>query len=108
MLQFQSFPAAHRHTPGEVVFENHDIFGDAVNIASRLAGFSSPAGIFVSESVKEILSNKHDIRSEFVGLENLKNVKGPDPRLQNILQQQMNQVRQESQRLTRASILPGL
>lgn len=60
---------------GEVVFENDDIFGDAVNIASRLQALAPPAGIFVSESVQRDLSNKNDIRSEFVGVENLKNVK---------------------------------
>lgn len=62
---------------GEVVFENNDIFGDAVNIASRLQALAPPAGIFVSESVKRDLSNKNDIKSEFVRVENLKNVKDP-------------------------------
>lgn len=62
---------------GEVVFENDDIFGDAVNIASRLQALAPPAGIFVSESVQRDLANKIDIRSEFVRTENLKNVKDP-------------------------------
>jgi class 3 adenylate cyclase len=62
---------------GEVVFENDDIFGDAVNIASRLQVLAPPAGIFVSESVQRDLSNKNDIRTEFVRVENLKNVKDP-------------------------------
>src|SRR5258705_7277144 len=50
---------------GEVVFENDDIFGDAVNIASRLQALAPPSGIFVSESVQRDLSNKIEIRSEF-------------------------------------------
>ena len=62
---------------GEVVFENDDIFGDAVNIASRLQALAPPSGIFVSESVQRDLSNKNDIRSEFLRVENLKNVKDP-------------------------------
>ena len=62
---------------GEVVFENDDIFGDAVNIASRLQTLAPPGGIFVSESVQRDLSNKKDIQSEFVRVENLKNVKDP-------------------------------
>lgn len=62
---------------GEVVFENEDIFGDAVNIASRLQALAPPAGIYVSESVYRDLSNKNDIRSEFAGTETLKNVKEP-------------------------------
>ncbi len=60
---------------GEVVFENADIFGDAVNIASRLQSLAPPSGIYVSESVQRDLANKADIRSEFVSVENLKNVK---------------------------------
>ncbi len=64
---------------GEVVFENGDIFGDTVNIASRLQSLAPPAGIFVSASVHHNISNKNDIRSEFVRVENLKNVREPMP-----------------------------
>src|SRR6185295_2973908 len=64
---------------GEVVFENGDVFGDAVNIASRLQALAPPAGIFVSESVHRNISNKNDIRSEFIRIENLRNVKDPVP-----------------------------
>jgi hypothetical protein len=60
---------------GEVVFENGDIFGDPVNIASRLQSAAPPGGIFVSESVHRNISNKNDIRSEFIRLENFKHVK---------------------------------
>ena len=62
---------------GEVVFENDDIFGDAVNIASRLQALAPPSGIFVSQTVQRDLANKNNIRSEFVRTENLKNVKEP-------------------------------
>jgi class 3 adenylate cyclase len=62
---------------GEVVFENNDIFGDPVNIASRLQSLAPPSEIFVSESVQRDLLNKKDIRSEFVSVETLKNVKEP-------------------------------
>src|SRR5690349_6982630 len=36
---------------GEVVFENGDVFGDGVNLASRLQGVASPGEIVVSEAV---------------------------------------------------------
>ncbi|ULQ51015.1 adenylate/guanylate cyclase domain-containing protein [Flavihumibacter fluvii] len=62
---------------GEVVFENEDIFGDAVNIAARIQTAATPGGIYISESVHRDVSNKQDIRSEFVRLETLKNVKEP-------------------------------
>ncbi len=62
---------------GEVVFENEDVFGDPVNIASRLQALAPPSGIFVSGSVHRNIANKNDIRAEFVRTENLKNVKEP-------------------------------
>jgi class 3 adenylate cyclase len=91
---------------GEVVFENDDIFGDAVNIASRLQVLAPPAGIFVSESVQRDLSNKNDIRAEFVRAESLKNVKDPI-RVYKIFSagKETNEVK--DQKLTGASIIPG-
>ena len=90
---------------GEVVFENEDIFGDAVNIASRLQALAPPAGIYVSESVQRDLANKNDIRSEFVRVENLKNVKEPI-RVYKIFSAGKEPSEAKSQRLTRSSILP--
>lgn len=60
---------------GEVVFENNDVFGDSVNIASRLQALAPIGGIWISEAVQKNISNKKDIRSEFVRFETLKNVK---------------------------------
>jgi TolB-like protein len=62
---------------GEVVFEQDDIFGDAVNIASRLQAISTPGSIYISESVYSNASNKHDVITQFVTQETLKNVKDP-------------------------------
>ena len=90
---------------GEVVFENEDIFGDAVNIASRLQALAPPAGIYVSESVQRDLANKNDIRSEFVRVENLKNVKEPI-RVYKIFSAGKEPSVAKSQRLIRSSILP--
>ncbi len=73
--QFNSFELRIGIHQGDVVFENGDIFGDAVNIASRLQSAAPPGGIYVSESVHRNVSNKNDIRSEFIKLENFKHVK---------------------------------
>src|SRR5688572_21323271 len=62
---------------GEVVFEDDDIFGDAVNIASRLQALAPVGGIWISESVQNNISNKKDIKTKFVRSERLKNVKEP-------------------------------
>ena len=62
---------------GEVVFENDDVFGDGVNIASRLEALAPISGIWISESVHRNVSNKKEINTRFVREEMLKNVKEP-------------------------------
>jgi len=62
---------------GEVVFENEDVFGDGVNIASRIQTITAPGSIYVSESVHHNVSNKQGIETRFVKQEMLKNVKDP-------------------------------
>ena len=59
---------------GEVVFENNDVFGDGVNIASRLQALAPVGGIFVSEAIYKNVINKKEITSEFIREEILKNV----------------------------------
>ncbi len=62
---------------GEVVFEGEDVFGDGVNIASRLEPLAPIGGILVSESVFRNIENKKGIDASFVKEETLKNVKHP-------------------------------
>jgi adenylate cyclase len=62
---------------GEVIFEENDVFGDGVNIASRLEPLAPIGGILVSESVHRNLGNKKSIVSTFLREEQLKNVKEP-------------------------------
>ena len=62
---------------GDVVFEDRDVFGDGVNIASRLQALASIGGIWISESVYQNISNKKAIGTKFIGEEVLKNVKEP-------------------------------
>lgn len=62
---------------GEVVFENNDIFGDGVNIASRIITQALPGSICISESVQTNVANKKGITTSFLKEELLKNVKDP-------------------------------
>ena len=60
---------------GEVVFDDGDVFGDGVNIASRIQAIAPPGGIYVSEPVYQNISNKKELTTNFVSEANLKNVK---------------------------------
>lgn len=62
---------------GEVIMEDGDVFGDGVNIASRLEPLAPTGGIYISESVYRNIKNKKDIHATFIGEEALKNVDGP-------------------------------
>lgn len=60
---------------GEVFFKDNDVFGDDVNIASRIEGSAESGKIYVSEMVKRNADNKTGIKVAFIREYNLKNVK---------------------------------
>ena len=62
---------------GDIIFEHKDIFGDGVNIASRLQALAPVGGIWVSEAVYKNVLNKKEIHTEFIREEILKNVREP-------------------------------
>jgi TolB-like protein/class 3 adenylate cyclase/Tfp pilus assembly protein PilF len=62
---------------GEVVFEEDDVFGDGVNVASRLQELAKEGSIYISGSVKKEIKNKPGIKAEFVEEKILKNVDEP-------------------------------
>lgn len=62
---------------GEVVAEEDDVFGDAVNITSRIQACAKPGSIFISETVYNNVFNKKGIQTKFIKEETLKNVKDP-------------------------------
>ena len=62
---------------GDVVFENGDVYGDGVNVASRLEPMAEPGGILVSEKVYDDIRNKSRIATVFIGGRTLKGVDKP-------------------------------
>ena len=62
---------------GDVVIEDDDIFGDAVNIAARLEGLAEPGGICVSARVRGDAAGKLDLAFEDMGQQELKNIGRP-------------------------------
>jgi adenylate cyclase len=62
---------------GDVLLQSGNVFGDVVNIASRIQALAPPGGIYISEMVYRNIANKKEIESSFVKEEKLKNVKIP-------------------------------
>ncbi len=62
---------------GEVVFKENDVFGDGVNIASRLQEKAPSGAIYFSEAVFRNIQNKKGVTATFIGEEKLKNVNFP-------------------------------
>ncbi len=61
----------------EIVVDESDIFGDGVNIASRIENISPPGGIFVSEPVFNSIRSLGRIKSRYEGEILFKNVESP-------------------------------
>jgi class 3 adenylate cyclase len=59
---------------GEVTFSKGDVYGDGVNIASRLESEAKEGGICISGTVYQNIRNQTDIVTEFLGEKELKHV----------------------------------
>lgn len=62
---------------GDVVVDEADVYGDSVNIASRVESFAVPGSIFISAKIFDDIKNHKDIRTVLMGTFWLKNVKEP-------------------------------
>lgn len=62
---------------GEVLIDNDVIYGDGINIASRLEGLAEPGGICISEFVYRQVHNKLHVGFVDIGTEKLKNISTP-------------------------------
>ena len=61
----------------DVIFEESDVHGDGVNIASRLESMAIPGSIFISAKVFDDIKNQKEIQTISLGKYLLKNVKEP-------------------------------
>ena len=59
---------------GDIVFDDDDVYGDGVNIASRIESLAPVGGVLISKNVYDELINKDDFEGIHLGLQSLKGV----------------------------------
>ena len=64
------------HT-GDVTVEDESIYGDGVNMASRIESLAVSGSVFISEKVYDEIKNQEHIQAKELGFFELKNVKRP-------------------------------
>ena len=62
---------------GDMIVEEHDIFGDGVNVAARLEAVADPGGICISRTVREQIRDKLTYPFEDRGDQSVKNIARP-------------------------------
>ncbi len=64
---------------GDVMHDGEDLYGDGVNVASRLEALAEPGGILVSGTVYELSRKQLALGFDFVGDKSVKNIDEPVP-----------------------------
>ncbi|MEP7127771.1 MAG: adenylate/guanylate cyclase domain-containing protein [Chitinophagales bacterium] len=62
---------------GDVLIQENELYGDGVNIASRIESFAVAGGVFMSGKIYDEIRNQSDITTVSLGKFNLKNVSVP-------------------------------
>jgi len=62
---------------GDIIIDGDDIFGDGVNVASRLEGIADPGNICISDDAYRHVRGKVDVPFEDAGEQFLKNIARP-------------------------------
>jgi len=62
---------------GDVEHRDGDVYGDAVNIASRIQRLADPGGVCITQQVFDHVRNTEEFRTEPLGQNQLKNVQMP-------------------------------
>ena len=91
---------------GDVIHDQNDVYGDAVNIASRIEPLAPPGGICVSEQVYVQIRNKFEFPLTTLGEKTLKNVSEPIEVYRVILPWEKKSESESSLEKSRIAVLP--
>ena len=62
---------------GDIIIDGDDIYGDGVNIASRIESLAAPGGMCISAIVHESIGNRLDVEFSDAGEHEVKNIDRP-------------------------------
>ncbi len=62
---------------GDIIIDEHDIYGDGVNVAARLEALAQPGGVLVSRTVRDHVRDKLGFAFEDMGEQRVKNIARP-------------------------------
>ncbi|MGB5847144.1 MAG: adenylate/guanylate cyclase domain-containing protein [Ignavibacteriaceae bacterium] len=62
---------------GDIVYDDEGVYGDGVNVASRIENLALPGSVLLSGKVNEELKNQSDVSTKELGSFTLKNVRYP-------------------------------
>ena len=62
---------------GDVVVKGDEVYGDGVNVASRIEPLAEPGGVCISERVYDDIRNQSELEARLLGERVLKNVERP-------------------------------
>ncbi len=62
---------------GDVTIQYDDVYGDGVNVASRLESIADPGGIYISDATQKAIQGQFDFQTKYLGKIKLKNVAYP-------------------------------
>jgi adenylate cyclase len=91
---------------GDVVHTQGDVYGDAVNLASRIEPLAAPGGICVSQQVYDQVRNKFEFPFANLGKKTLKNVGEAAEVYKVVLPWEDQQLKEEEYPANRIAILP--
>ena len=60
---------------GDISYDKEGVYGDCVNLASRIEALSVPGAILISDKIFDEVKNQTEIKASLLGKFNLKNVK---------------------------------
>lgn len=62
---------------GDIVYNDEGVYGDSVNVASRIEGLAVEGSVLISDKMHDEVKNHHSFRTQDLGIFELKNVKRP-------------------------------